>query len=29
MYICKSHANVYMQISWKCIHENLIKMEIS
>ena len=23
---CKSHGNVYMQISWKFIHANLMKM---
>ena len=27
MYICKSHKNVYMQISWKCIDANLIEMD--
>ena len=27
MYTSKSHENVSMQISWKCVHANLIEMD--
>ena len=27
MYTCKSLGNIYIHISWKCIHANLIEMD--